>query len=48
MVEVLGYDLSDYDVAEYEKAPKLVVKKWDGGKYYTLSPEYDKHQMFYF
>jgi hypothetical protein len=47
MVKVLGYELSDYDVAEYEKAPKLVVKKWSGGEYYTLSPEYDKNQMFY-
>ena len=47
MVEILGYELSDYDVVEYKKAPELVVKKWDGGKYYTLCPEYDKNQMFY-
>lgn len=47
MVKVLGYELSDCDVAEYEKAPKLVVNKWDSGKYYTLSPEYNRHQMFY-
>lgn len=47
MVKVLGYELSDYDVAEYEKTPKLVVMKWNGGQSYSLAPEYDKNQMFY-
>ena len=27
MAKVLGYDLSDCDMAKYEKAPKLIVKK---------------------
>lgn len=46
MADVLGYNLSNYDLVKYDKAPKMVVNKWNDGSL-SLAPEYEKDQMFY-
>lgn len=46
MVKVLGLEFSNYDLADHEEVPTLVVKTWNDYSI-TLAPEFDKNQMFY-